>query len=44
MQIAAAIFAGLAAVLWFSASLVSMPPTDLDKLALRDMGKISDSF
>jgi hypothetical protein len=44
LQIAAIIFAGLAALLWLLASLVRMPSTDIDQLALKDMGEISNSF
>jgi hypothetical protein len=44
LQIATVIFAGLAALLWLLASLVKMPSTDANKLAIGDMGEISNSF
>ena len=43
-QIVAVIFAGLAALLWLLASLVRMPSTDINNLAIKDMGEISNAF
>jgi len=44
MQLAAALFAALAAVLWLRASFVRMRSTDFDTMPMNDMGKISHAF
>jgi hypothetical protein len=44
MQLFAAGFAGMAAVLWLVASLVKMPSTAPDELSIGNMGEISKSF
>jgi hypothetical protein len=44
MQLLGAGFAGAAAVIWFRASLVTMPSTAPDELPIGNMGKISESF
>jgi hypothetical protein len=42
LQLGAAFFAGLAAVLWLRASLVKIPSMDVNKLVIGDMGKVFD--
>jgi hypothetical protein len=44
MQIAVAVFAIAAAVLWFISSRVEMPSTAIEVLALKDMKEISKAF
>jgi hypothetical protein len=44
IQVAAAVLSGLAGVLWFLASRTPIPSMDIDRLVIRDMGKISDAL
>jgi len=44
MQIAVVAFSALAALLWLVSSFVKMPPTDVDKMPIGDLGNISKAF
>jgi hypothetical protein len=44
MQIAGALFALAAAMLWLLSAVVRMPSTAIDQLAIEDLGTISESF